>query len=986
MANRAKELALAVLIKAKDEASAVFGGVAGKVTALFTALSAFLGFKFLTSAIGEAGDFEKAMARVIAKTDDGQESAADLKKAAETIGPAYNTGAAEAAQGLEILGAAGLKAKDAIALLPTVLALAKAEDIGLEQATQLLVGTVTGLGQSFSDTAHDADVMVAASKASTGSAAEMGETMKYAAANARALGIDIDTLGALTATLANNSIKGEQAGTGLRQTFAQMLDPTSTLRKALAGLGDTSGDFNKALATLAAAGPRGEAAIAGLDVEVSTIVRNLLGSGIPTIQGLAEQFKNATGAAQDTAKTMQDNLPSALSGLGVAWDLLRKYLVEPLLGPIKQQVLDLTQALKTAISDGSLDGFRTSLVDAFTKGAEAVKQFIAGLDLQQVLKNLQDFAAGAVTAFQTIGDLGSKAAAAIQAAWNGAMLTVSTMAAGIGNLIAGIKDGFASIADYMEKIGAAAAGEAAKLRSEAESWRAWAIDWAGSGVKAFDATTAALDRLTGSSSAAGTAQEGLAGSAKTANETLTIEVTAAQNAATAATGLKSALDGANQAHQGAATAAAASAEKLKELKQTYEDLKASGTATPQQLAAALNDYLQAMKATTAGAQNMEKEVIAAYQRMGIQSSDTLKTLADQSVRDFNTIRQSGAAVGDVNAAFAAMAESVMKAGQALGPMGEELAIWKLKAIAATEEQQKALDSLIQKYSDSGQAAVTASNQQITAANNAATAIEAYSNRVEARAGAGALAFQETTNAINQQTTALNRLNDSQTRQIEGYSDLTEAGKARADALLKEAIAADARQAGMLTYRDETGRTIRELDALIASEDSAAKQVEALKQKFDDGQISAASLKFQLNQLALQLRDPMTQAGATAVDSIQQLLDELKNLSQSYNDTANAAQSSYDAQVSAAQRAQESMNRIRSPTLNAGAGDRVGVPPGETGATSPVKTVGESANSPTPSRTVRVVFALPSGDVPVVTDELSAQRLIRGLESAKLRAS
>lgn len=316
----------------------------------------------------------------------------------------------------------------------------------------------------------------------------------------------------------------------------------------------------------------------------------------------------------------------------------------------------------------------------------------------------------------------------------------------------------------------------------------------------------------------------------------------------------------------------------------------------------------------------------ALKTLGVTGHRELQAIADQAVLAFDTLKKSGeASTGDLNVAFESMAEKVLKAAQAMGPLAEDTAAWKLKAMTATEEQQKALDDLIAKYADSGTAAEQAAGKQVSAANTAAAAIEDYAARVEARAGAGALAFQNTTDAINNQTSAVNTLNTSQTRLIDGYNELTAAGKAQAEQELKNAAAADNRLAGMITYRDETGKTIREMSNLIAAEKQEAEQVARLKDAYEQGNISAASLKYQLAQLALELQNPLTNAGNNARNTIRSLLTEVYNLGNSSNITANNLNSlpssigrvntSLSSQTTAIRQATSAMQQLHSTASN-----------------------------------------------------------------------
>lgn len=739
----ARDLVVALLIKAKDEASGVLSTVTGKVTALGAALLTYLTGRFFASAIDSAAEFEAQMDKVIAKTDDGAEHMEDLKQAAEEIGPRYKATATEAAQALEVLGAAGLKSNDAIKVLPATLALAKAEGMGFEQAAGLVLDAAAKMGIAYGDAGRVADLFIKGANQAKVNAAELGESMQYAGGQARAAGMSLeDTLAVLDA-FAKAGFTGSQAGTMLNNILAQLKNPTSEARRELAALGITTGDLNTVIDGLNKAGPAGERAINAFGLEAGPGLRGLMAVGVAGIQEYRKGLGDVTDTATKTADSVSSNLNGALSGLAVAWDTVKRKLVEPLLEPITKQVDDLTKALQTSAKDGSLNTIREALKNAFEQGAKWIREFIAEFDFKAALKAVGDFINESVAHFEKMENVGSKTAAGVSAAWNGVTGVFYAVVAGVLKLGEYFNSTLAAIEEQTAKIGIGSKEHAEELRRTANELETKAVDMAENSAAAFGKTKAALDQLTASTTSstaaaqqAGTAAQTTAQSyldaaskAATAAEKVAIlkqgySDLAAANApiaeqdkllqALAAT-LTGTGEAAQQVAQGQQAVAKANREVNPELEaaqkhvnnlwDAYDKLRNSAVKDAQAIAEALLAYQQAQHQLTAKTKQDTGEVSAAYQQLGVRSSKELQELARQAVQQFEAIKKSGtASPGDIQRAFESMAGKVLEAAYAQSESAGRVAEAGLRAKATTEAQRKALDELAQKYHQTAQKA------------------------------------------------------------------------------------------------------------------------------------------------------------------------------------------------------------------------------------------------------------------------------------------
>ena len=683
------DLLTRIVISAQDKAS----GVIGKIAAGLAALGAGVG---LVSATKKAADFEAALDLIQSKTEANAEEMARFEAAALKAGSETAYTATEAAAALAILGAAGLSATDSIATLPSVLALAAAEGIGLEQAAGLVTDTVTVMGLSFAESARATDVMVKAANLSSVSATQMGESLKYAGAEAKNAGLSIEETAAVIDVLAKNGLRGEQAGTALRSILAQLGDPAGSARKELAALGITTGDLRTVIDGVKAAGPQAGAAIRAFGVESGPALQALIAGGSAAIDDYAAQLKNAGGAAQTAASVMNDNLSGAFSGLSSAWDTLSIALTKPLLEPIKEQVIALTEKFRVAASDGSLTAFSTVLVNGFNAVAEQIKSFAGAVDWSSFGQRIKDFATNSAAALKEWGNNVGVVTGYVSLAFQSVKTGVGVLETAFWTL-AGVG------AKGLEGLSGAVAGTSALTESFAASAE---VNFGKAGQSLADtaeeaeALRAAWERMNAPAKESGDI-------AKQAAETVFDLQAHYADAAQALLGLtdgqKTAAVVAVQAEAAKQAALQATQAELRRLSAEYEKALAQGDlGKAAGILSQLNAIRQGARETADSAGQMSKEVADAFQSLGVTSQAELDQLAENARQDFATIRDAGtSAPADIEAAFIAYAEKAIAANNGVADSA-------LRAAAA----QRGLQVQAGATGDT----VVSSNQQVTSSN------------------------------------------------------------------------------------------------------------------------------------------------------------------------------------------------------------------------------------------------------------------------------
>ena len=171
-------------------------------------------------------EFEDAMARVKsvcnATTEEMQMMTAEARKMGETT--RYT--ATEAAKAMENLVRNGLSAEQATKALSSVLQLAQANAIGLDEAAVILTNTLNMFNLSVNEAARVNDVLSSTAANTATNVSELYDALANAAPVASVLGFSIEEVNAALGALAQRGVKGADAGTQLRMAFVKLTDPT----------------------------------------------------------------------------------------------------------------------------------------------------------------------------------------------------------------------------------------------------------------------------------------------------------------------------------------------------------------------------------------------------------------------------------------------------------------------------------------------------------------------------------------------------------------------------------------------------------------------------------------------------------------------------------------------------------------------------------------------------------------------------------------
>lgn len=318
--------------------------------------------RFLQPAIG----FGKEMSRVQALTriDKNSPQFKALREQALKLGSETQFTASDAASGQSFLAMAGFTPQAIQAALPGVLNMALAGGVELGETADIGSNILTQFNLTADQMDRVGDTLTAAFTRTNTDLRALGETMKYTGPVAAKLGISLEEAAAMAGMLANNGLRGSDAGTAMRASLSRLASPPKAAADALKELGvsvaDARGKMRRmedVLLDLYKATQKygqvdqvsffkdiaGEEAFVGLQTLVAAA-----GSG--ELQKLTRELQGARGEADRVAKVMADNLDGDLKNLDSAWEGLRIRISDLVDGPLRSVTQWLTRVLEKITS------------------------------------------------------------------------------------------------------------------------------------------------------------------------------------------------------------------------------------------------------------------------------------------------------------------------------------------------------------------------------------------------------------------------------------------------------------------------------------------------------------------------------------------------------------------------------------------------------------------------------------------------------------
>ena len=407
---------------------------AGKQISVASAAVTGLG----VAAVKTAADFDSAMANVAAISGATGDDLQALRDKAREMGEKTKFSASEAADAMSYMAMAGWKTGDMLSGIEGIMNLAAASGEDLATTSDIVTDALTAFGLTAEDSAHFADILAAASSNANTNVSMMGETFKYCAPVAGALGYSAEDVAEAIGLMGNAGIKSTQAGTALRtmmtklqgelklsgEALGEVTIQTANADGSMRELSDILADCRTAFSKMS----ESEAAAAAETLVGKNAMRGflaLMNSAPGDIDKLRNAIENCDGSAEDMAAIMQDNLNGQLTIL--------KSQLEELAISFGEMLMPVIRKVVTAVQ-----GF----VDKLNNMDEAQRKTIISIGL--VIAALGPFLVILGTVISTVGK---------------SMKAYATAAKGIKKLMVAVKSG----TGIFGKLGAALGGISAPV-------------------------------------------------------------------------------------------------------------------------------------------------------------------------------------------------------------------------------------------------------------------------------------------------------------------------------------------------------------------------------------------------------------------------------------------------------------------------------------------------------------------------------------------
>lgn len=360
--------------ESSEKATQYWTGAGSKIKSVVSTITAATGAGAVaagTAAINAGKSFEAGMSEVQAISGASRKDLEALTNKAKEMGATTKFSATQASEGLKYMAMAGWNSQQMIDGLPGVMNLAAASGEDLGTVSDIVTDALTAMGLKASDSAHFADVLATAASSSNTNVAMMGETFKYAAPVAGALGYNIEDLAQAIGLMGNAGIKSSQAGTSLRSILTRLAKPPKDCANAMEDYGISIKNSDGSMKSLMEVMENMRDSLQGLPKDEQSAAAAALGgqeamSGLLAIinasesdfDNLSKAIDNASGAAQDQADIMNDNLQGALYELGSAAESAGIELYDNIKNPAKKAVRAAAteiRSLSTTIKDNGIE-------------------------------------------------------------------------------------------------------------------------------------------------------------------------------------------------------------------------------------------------------------------------------------------------------------------------------------------------------------------------------------------------------------------------------------------------------------------------------------------------------------------------------------------------------------------------------------------------------------------------------------------------------
>lgn len=396
----------------------------------------------------------------------GKKFTGNLRDYAKFVGQETEYSAKQAADALNYMALAGYNTKQSMDMLPNVLNLASAGAMDMATASDRVTDAQTALGLSFKETTTMVDQMARVSSKTNTNVNQVSEAFLTVGASARSM-----KAGAIPTTkemamvfgaMADNGVKGAEAGTHLRNILTRFAKPTDDSAAAMKRLNvsayDAQGNLRD-LPDIFKEISRAEEGMTQKEKDATNsalfnkydlaVVNALLGTTADRWDDIGKALDGASGSAEKMANTQLDNLNGDITLFKSALESVQIAItdkVKPALRSFVQIGTKGLSELAAAINKGDVGKIADAIGNTITRAANKAIEYLP--KIMEVVVNIINAVTDATV--KIIPEVLPKLIPAlVQGAMKISAALVKNIPKIISSLIEGIKDSFDSPGDAL---------------------------------------------------------------------------------------------------------------------------------------------------------------------------------------------------------------------------------------------------------------------------------------------------------------------------------------------------------------------------------------------------------------------------------------------------------------------------------------------------------------------------------------------------------
>ena len=374
-----------------------------------------------TAAVKTASDFDSAMSKVAAVSGATGDDLQALRDKAREMGSKTKFSASEAAEAMNYMAMAGWKTNDMLSGIDGIMNLAAASGEDLATTSDIVTDALTAFGLTASDSGHFADVLAAASSNANTNVSMLGESFKYCAPIAGALGFFCEDTAEALGLMANAGIKFTQSGTSMRsimtalsgevkfcsESFGEMEIATTNSDGSMRSLSDILADCRVAFDQMSES-EKASAAETLVGKNAMSGFLALMNAAPADIDKLSGAIANCDGTSLSMAETMQDNLAGQLTILKSQLEELAISFGEILM-PVIRDIITKIQGFVDKLNALDPATKQTIIKIGLMAAALGPLLIVVGKTISSIgsmmtfISKIPTMIAGAKTAFSTLG-------------------------------------------------------------------------------------------------------------------------------------------------------------------------------------------------------------------------------------------------------------------------------------------------------------------------------------------------------------------------------------------------------------------------------------------------------------------------------------------------------------------------------------------------------------------------------------------------------